>query len=134
MIAYIIGTCAKGIVYYRTRSGVKIYPRSSSLFEQHACAADFLAAERTQEVRHQPVHQLEVRRQRRRVLLRVVKDLLAVALRVHRRAGSAVDEDELRPQDKAFALHVLAHGAHDPPAETVVRLLIALHEPRRRSA
>ena len=72
---------------------------------------------------HQAVHQLEVRRQRRRVLLRVVENLFAVALRVHRRAGAAVDEDELRPQDEAFALHVGARRDDAAAAEAVVDFL-----------
>src|SRR5215471_19487045 len=82
------------------------------LLQQDPGAADLLAAERAEEVRHQPVHQLEVRRQRRRVLLRVVQDLFPIALRVQRRAGAAVDEDELGPQDEALALHVGADRTH----------------------
>src|SRR3954454_8286461 len=128
MIAYIIATCAKGKVYYRTRSGVKSYPHNPSLLEQNSRAANLLAAERAQKIRDQPVHQLEVRRQRRRVLLRVVENLLAVALRVHRRACPAIDEHELRTKDEALALHVLTDGTHDAAAETVVGFLIALHE------
>ena len=45
--------------------------------------------------RNDLVHQLEIGRQRRRVLLRVVEDLLVQRLGVQRRAGAAVDEDEL---------------------------------------
>src|SRR5207248_19537 len=92
-----------------------------------------LAAERAEEVRDQAVHQLEIRRQRRRILLRVVEDLLAIALRVHRRAGAAVDEDELRPENEAFALHVHPCRNHAAAAEAVERFLIALDEPRRRA-
>src|SRR5207302_8783522 len=77
-----------------------------SLLQEDARSADLLAAERAEEVRDQAVHQLEIRRQRRRILLRVVEDLLAIAFRVHRRARAAVDEDELRPKNEAFALHV----------------------------
>src|SRR3954468_16434889 len=96
------------------------------LLQEHPGPADLLTAERAQEVRHQAVHQLEVGGQRRRVLLGVVQDLLAVTLGVHRRAGTAVDEHELRSQDEALALHVLTHGTDDTAAEAVVGLLSRL--------
>src|SRR5262245_58019474 len=102
------------------------------LFQQHSRALDLLAAQRAEEVRHEPVHQLEVRRQRRRILLRVVEDLFTIALGVQRRAGTPVDEDELRPQDETFALHVGAHGHHAAALKAVVDLLIALHVSRAR--
>src|SRR3954471_3946657 len=137
MIAYIIGTCAKGIVYYRTYTAVKSCWSCcplACLLEQDSRAPNLLAAERAQEIGHQAVHQLEIGRQRRRILLRVVEDLLAIAFGVHRRAGAAVDEHELRPQDESLAFHVLPNGADDPASEAVVRLLIALHEARGRAA
>src|SRR5204862_7071981 len=76
------------------------------LLEKDPGAFDLLAAEGAEEIRDDAVHQLEVRRQRRRVLLRVVEDLLAVRLRIHRRARAAVDEDELRTEDEALPLLV----------------------------
>src|SRR5437868_2030051 len=76
------------------------------LLQQHPGAADLLAAQRAEEVWHQAIHQLEIRGQRRRVLLSVVENFFPVAFRVHRRAGAAVDEHELGPQDEALALHV----------------------------
>src|SRR5579872_4826277 len=81
----------------------------TALPEQHAGAVHLLAAERAQEVRYEAIHQLEVRRERRRVLLRVVEHFLAVALGIHRRARAAVDEDELRAEDEALALLIRAH-------------------------
>ena len=47
-------------------------------------------------------------------------------------AGAAVDEDELRPQDEALALHVGAHRHDAAAAERVERFLLALHEARLR--
>ena len=44
--------------------------------------------------------------------LRVVEHFFPITLRVDRRAGPAVDEDELGPEDEAFAFHVGAHR-HD---------------------
>src|SRR4051812_38310947 len=103
MIAYIIGTCAKGIVYYRTYTAVKSCwscRLPARLLEQDSSAANFLAAECAEKIGNQAVHQLEIGRQRRRILLRVVEDLLAIAFGVHRCAGAAVDEHELRPEDE----------------------------------
>src|SRR5262245_9574631 len=101
MIAYIVGTCAKGIVYNRSRSVVKGYVKKRAagfLLEEDARPFDLLAAQRAEEVRYEPIHQLEIGGQRRRVLLSVVENLLAIALGVHRRARPAVDEDELRAE------------------------------------
>src|SRR5438093_6901195 len=103
MIAYIVGTCAKDSLYNRSRSRVKIYARSAAvlrlpiewtspspvsrigqcpyrgraLLQEHAGAADLLAAQRAEKIGHDAVHQLEIGRERRRVLLRVVQNLLA---------------------------------------------------------
>lgn len=48
--------------------------------QEHTRPADRLAAERLQEIRHYLVHQLEVGRQRRCRLLRIVEDFLAMRL------------------------------------------------------
>src|SRR5262245_28938140 len=121
MIAYIVATCAKGTVYRLPSLVVK-----AGLLQEHARALDLLAAQRAQKVRDEPVHELEIRRESRRVLLRVVQNFLAVALRVHRGASPAVDEDELRTQDEALPLHVGAHRHHAATAEAVVLLDVAL--------
>src|SRR5689334_198519 len=66
---------AKPLVYRPTCLIVNTYPKNGwRLFEKDARALDLLAAQRAQEVRHQPIHQLEVGRQRRRVLLSRVED------------------------------------------------------------
>src|SRR5262245_10111229 len=51
---------------------------SRTLLEEDARALDFLRTERAQEVRYEPVHELEVRRQGGGVRLRVVENLFAV--------------------------------------------------------
>src|SRR5204863_1731907 len=99
-----------------------------NLVQQDAGAADFLAAQGAEEVRDQTVHQLEVRRQRGRVLLRVVENLLAIPLRIDRRARAAVDEDEFRLKEEPFALHESARRYRAAPAEAVEDFLIALDE------
>src|SRR5437016_14656870 len=101
MIAYIVGTCAKGDSVAPNRLACKEL-RGSVLLQEAACPLDLLAAERAQEVGHEPIHQLEIGRERRRVLLRVVQDFFAVAFRIHCRAGASVDENELRPQDETL--------------------------------
>src|SRR4051794_11257323 len=116
MIAYMIVTCAKGIVYTGSRGLAKV-SGGGGLLEQDAGPLDLLAAERAQEVRHEAVHQLEIGRKRGRILLRVVEDLFPVALRVHGCTGPAVNEDELRAQHEPFALHVRAGGDDATPAE-----------------
>src|ERR1041384_1230374 len=135
MMAYILSLSRKKVVYHagvtqKTSAQIRSRLRGSIhfSFQQHAGPFDLLAAERAEEVRDQAVHQLEIRRQGGRVLLRVVEDFLAVALRIDGRAAAAVDEDELRLQDKALALHVGAHGNHPAPAEAVVDLCVALDE------
>src|SRR5262249_30991849 len=70
---------------------------------------------------------------RGRVLLSVVENLFPVTLRVHRRAGSTIDEDELRAEDEALALHVRANGHDAAATEAVEDFLVALDEPGRRS-
>jgi hypothetical protein len=65
------------------------------LLQQNSRAADLLCAEDVEELWHDGVHQLEVRGQRRGVLVLIVQALLAELLRRDRRAGPAVDEDEL---------------------------------------
>src|SRR5437899_12040701 len=104
-----------------------------ALLQEHAGAADLLAAERAEEVGDEPVHELEIRRQRRRILLRVVQDLFPVTLRVHRRAGAAVDEYEFRAEDEALPFHVGADRPDASAAEVVVNLLVALHESGARA-
>src|SRR2546423_8348811 len=98
----------KGSRYERGRNARR-------LFQENARAFDLLRAQRAEKIRNEAVHQLEVRRQRRWVLLRVVENLFAIALRVHRRAGAAVDEHELRAQDEAFAL-LISPCRHDAAA------------------
>ena len=95
-----------------------IFMEIMGLPQEDAGAADLLAAERAEEVRDQPIHQLEVGRQRRRVLLRVVKDLFPIRFGVHRDAGSAIDEDEFGPEDEALSLHVGAHRNDAATART----------------
>src|SRR4029077_10882483 len=84
----------------------------TDLFHEDPRSLDLLAAEGAQEAGHQAVHQLEIRREGRGGLLRAVENLFLVALRVDRRPSPAIDEDELRLQDEALALHVGA-DRHD---------------------
>src|SRR5687768_14007314 len=97
-----------------------------ALIEQDARALDLLAAERGEEVRDQLVHQLEVRRQRRRLAVGVVEDRLGEPLRVQRRSGTAVDEDEPAAEPEALAFNEAAFGNRAAPAERVEHLLLAL--------
>src|SRR5712691_4065421 len=113
--------CAKDLVYQPGR-----------LLQKDAGAFDFLAAQRAQEARNQPVHQLEIRRQRRGALVCVVEHLFAEVLRVHDGARAAVDEDELRLEDVTLALHVGPDRNDAPAAERVVHLFFALHDARAR--
>src|SRR5262245_43938711 len=76
----------------------------AELLQQDAGALDLLAAQRAEEARNQPVHQLEVRRQRRRGVVGGVEHLFAEALGVERGARAAVDEDETAGKRKALAL------------------------------
>ena len=75
-------------------------PAKADLLQQDPGAADLLRAQRVEEARNELVHQLEIGRQRRGVLLCAVEHLLGELLRVERRAGPAVDEDELRREDE----------------------------------
>src|SRR5579884_1893188 len=111
------------------RKGLSL-PARPGLLQKDAGSLDLLAAERAQEARDQAVHQLEIRGERRRALVRVVEHLFAEVLRVHDRAGAAVDEDELRLQDVALALHVGAHRDDAPAAERIVDLFLALDDAR----
>src|SRR6185503_10548033 len=101
-----------------------------ALLQKNPRSLDFLAAERAQEARNQPVHQLEIRRERRGALVRVVEHLFPEVLGMHHRAGAAVDEDELRLQDVTLALHVGADRDDAAAAERVVHLFFTLHDAR----
>src|SRR6185369_159646 len=103
---------------------------TTALFEKDARPFDLLAAQRAEEARDQPVHQLEVRRKRRRALVGVIKHFFPEILRVHHRAGAAVNENEFWLQDVPLALHVGAHGNDAPAAERVIHLFFALHDAR----
>src|SRR6476660_2846738 len=96
-------------VYHADRS---VSPWVHGLFHEDPRALNLLAAQGAQEAGHEPIHELEVRGQRRRGLLRAVEHFFLVAFRVDRCARAAIDEDELRLQDEAFALHVGAHWHH----------------------
>src|SRR6266850_8123848 len=85
--------------YERRAFRVPDAPTRPRLLEKDAGALDLLAAERAEEARDQPVHQLEIRGKRRRALVRVVEHLFPEVLGVHHGPGAAVDEDELRLQD-----------------------------------
>src|SRR6188474_2236286 len=98
------------------------------LAEQDAGAADLLRAQSPEEHRDHLVHELEVRRQRRRVLLGVVEDLFARGLGVQRRAGTTVNEDELRSDRESLPLHIQALRHHGAASEIVVLLDVASHE------
>src|SRR6185369_13859247 len=103
-------------------------PRTPSLLEKDAGALDLLAAQGAEEARNQAIHQLEIRRQRRRRLVRVIEDLLVEALRVQRGATAAVDEDEAAVEAEALALLIRANRHHTATAEGVVDLLLALDD------
>src|SRR6185295_14980227 len=107
-------------------------PWTLGLFHENPRALDLLAAQGAQKAGHQAVHQLEIRGEGGRGLLRAVEDLFLVALRVDRGPGPAVDEDELRLQDEALALHVGADRHYPTAAYLVDHFLLALHEPRAR--
>src|SRR6185503_7176780 len=99
-----------------------------ALLQEDPGALDFLAAQGAQETRNQAIHQLEIRRQRRRRLVRVVEDLLVEAFRVQRRAAAAVDEDEPAVEAETLALLIRANR-HDPAAaERIVDFLFALDD------
>src|SRR6186997_444903 len=80
--------------------------RARSLFDQHPGSSYALRAEGAQEARDDLVHQLEVGRQRRRVVVLVVEPFFAQCFRINLRARAAVNEDEFLLQDEALALHV----------------------------
>src|SRR5262245_11329275 len=102
------------------------YPMTRlALLQENARAADLLAAQRAEEAGDQSVHQLEVRRQRGCRLLRRIKDLFLVLLAVERRAGASVDEDELRRQQEAFPVDVVALRDDAAAAERVELLDVA---------
>src|SRR5262249_1290512 len=94
--------------------------RQTLLLHANARPLALLGAQRTEEVGHDAVHQLEVRRQRGRFLLRVVEHFLPASLRVDRRARAAVDEDELRLQHEALAFHVDALRDDAAAAKAIV--------------
>src|SRR5688500_11814548 len=66
------------------------------LAEEDAGAADLLGRDHAQEVRQQPVHELEVGRQGRDLLLLAVEDFFRELLLVQGLPGAAVHEHELR--------------------------------------
>ena len=99
-----------------------------SLLEQDSGPADLLGAQRAQERGHDPVHELEVGRQRGDALLRVVEDLFVERIGVEDGAGAAVDENEPRLQDEALALHVGADRDHAAAAERIVDFAVLHHE------
>src|SRR5690606_19490924 len=99
-------------------------------FQENARAANACRAQGVQKRRQQRVHLLEERRQCRNVLLRRVQTLLPVALLVEHGPGTAVDEDEFRPQDEALALHEDALGDDRPPPELVVDLALLRDDAR----
>src|SRR5574340_1560587 len=70
---------------------------SRRLAQEDARAADLLGRDHAQEIGQEPVHQLEVRRQREDALLLRVQDLLGEALLVQEETGLGVDEIEVRP-------------------------------------
>ena len=86
---------------------------------------------RAQEARNQPVHQLEVGGQRRRLLLGRIEDFLVEPVGIEHGAGAAVDEDEPRLDDEALALHVNAVGLDDAAAERIDDLAVGGDETRR---
>src|SRR6185503_451468 len=98
------------------------------LLQQDARAFDLLAAQRAEEGRDEAIHQLEVRRQSRRGLVRVVQNLLAEALRMQCRAAAAIDKDETAIEAESLALHVGSNRHHAAAAKRVVDLLLALHD------
>src|SRR5437867_100043 len=57
----------------RAARGDELAWPTAALLQQDASAADLLAAERAEEVGDEPVHELEIRGQRRRILLRVIE-------------------------------------------------------------
>src|SRR4249920_2212180 len=100
----------------------------AGLLEEDAGSADFLRAQGVQEARDQLVHQLEVRRKRRGVLLSVVEHLLVERFGVERGSRTAIDENELRSEDEAFTLLERADRDDAPAAELVVDFTLRHHE------
>src|SRR5438067_1456547 len=85
---------------------------SSGLPEKDARAPHLLGRDHAQEVRDEPVHELEIGGERGDLLLLAVEDLFRELLLVQVLPGAAVDEVELRRQAEPLALEV-AVGAHE---------------------
>src|SRR5688572_10760166 len=131
----------KGIRVTRNPYGVNVWSRpgwrslmagrsNGALTQEHARAADLLRAQGAEKARNEPVHELEIRRERRRVLSRFVEDLLTERFRVDRRARTAVDEDEFRAQDEPLPLHPDPLGQRRAAAQIVPAFLIPRDEAR----
>src|SRR5688572_33043675 len=86
---------------------------SFGLSEEDPRAADLLGRDDAQEVRDEPVHELEIRRERRDLLFLAVEDLFRELLLVEALPGASVDEVELGGEAEALALEI-AIGAHEP--------------------
>src|SRR5207244_3856164 len=84
-----------------------------------AGAPDLLGRDHPQEIREEPVHELEIRRERRHLLILAVEDLFRELLLVQGLARAAVDEVELGVQAEALALEV-AVAAHEARAVELV--------------
>src|SRR6187397_1693096 len=113
----------KEVAVGRSQEAAPPFPQPPSppfpLLHEDPRALDLLAAQGAQEAGHEPIHELEVRGQRRRGLLRAVEHFFLVTFRVDRGARAAIDEDELRLEDEAFALHISADWHHAAAAHLV---------------
>src|SRR5215471_3876294 len=98
--------------------------KGRGLLQQDSGAFDLLGAERAEEVGDDAVHQLEIRGERGGLVLRVIERFFTARQRGNRRSGAAVDEDELRTQHEALALHVDARRDDAASAEAVVDFLL----------
>src|SRR5262249_34000121 len=76
------------------------------LSQQDTRAADPLRRDHPEEVRQQPVHQLEIRRERRDLLLLAVQHFFGELLLVQQLARAAVDEVEVGGQAEALAFEI----------------------------
>src|SRR5215468_6776387 len=77
-----------------------------SLSQEDPRPPDLLGRDHAQEVRQEPVHELEKRGERRDLLLLSVEDLFRELLLVEGLAGAPVDEVEIRAQAVALPLEV----------------------------
>src|SRR5512140_1636641 len=95
----------------------------SFLLEEDPRPPHLLRRDHPEEVRQQPIHELEIGGEGRGLLLLAVEDLLRELLLVQGLAGAAVHEVEVRGEGEALALEV-AVAAHEPGA---VRARVAHH-------